>query len=103
MVRCWFGLQHRPENGAFSKNVDKTPSIDDSSVAADLGGGGGGGGGFDRIPKKLVMGNMGASLVKGVERWAEKDPEEKDAAVRWVGNLCRELLLPRGAAFDDRS
>jgi len=70
--------------------VDKAPRITDSSISAD----GRGSGGFGRGPKKLVMGNMGASMVKGVERWADKGPEEKDAAVRWVGNLCRELLLP---------
>lgn len=50
-----------------------------------------------RIPAKLVMGNMAASLAKGVEQWAEKGPEQKDAAVRWVGTCCVvELLLPQG-------
>lgn len=74
-------MQERAEKGACPKNVDKAPSMIDSSITADSGGQSGGVGGFDRFPKKMVMGNMDASMVKGLERWADKDPEQKDAAV----------------------
>ena len=55
--------------------------------------------GFARIPETLEVGAIGLSMAGAMERWAERAPEQKEAAVRYIGATavgreakpCREL------------
>ena len=62
---------------------------------------GGGGGGFDQA-RELIMGTLAASMAKGVKQWEQKGPEQRDAAVRWVGTCaesCRDVAEGVSVSF----
>lgn len=45
--------------------------------------------------ERFTVGKMGASMLKGVDRWSERTREQQDEAVRWVGRGIEQLHARR--------